>query len=79
MKNALKLLCFKTRVCARADYNILRYIYPEQRITFQEADSGFWDFLHQATHEEFTAKIFCTNEGAIFWESYLVRGEFHPF
>lgn len=51
----------------------------EWQITFQKADSGFWDFLYEATHEELTTKIFCTNEGAIFWESYLIRSEFHPF
>lgn len=67
------------RGLARMDYIKLHYIYPGQEITFQKADSGFWDFLHQTTHEELTAKIFCTNVGTILQETYLIRSEFHPF
>lgn len=63
----------------RTDYNKLHYVSLGWQITFQKADSGFWDFLHQMTHEELTTKIFCTNEGTIFQEPYLIRSEFYPF
>lgn len=41
-------------------------IFAIDHITFHEADSGLRKFLHQATHEELTAKILSTNEGTVF-------------
>lgn len=47
-------------------------------VTFQIADSRFWQLLHSPSHEELTVKVFWTNGGSVFWYSHLVRGELCP-